>query len=193
MQPRFGPCPGSNHAQRHLLGKERPVTFEIGDKPGFVLDEDAVVLGLQEMADVIQDVAWEPDQAAAFRVMDRIVFFEGAIEVNGWKLDRPGCDEDDATFYWEANEFMANRDPRVRAHTFFHDCCHVEQFRAAGNKHAIEQHDRVQREIDAIDRQIAVAERMQTLPQYIQFLRDFEGDQGRILARLDEGVCKTVA
>jgi hypothetical protein len=176
-----------------ILGKLRPVDFEVGERPAFGLDQDAVMRGLQEVATLIDNTAWEPAQAAAFQVMDRIVFFEGEIEVNGWKLDRPGCDEDDAVFYWEANEFMANTDAKVRAHTFFHDCCHVEQFRAAGNKYAVEETDRVGREVDAINRQIAVAEKMQTLPQYIQFLRDFEGDEGRILARLQEGVCKTVA
>jgi hypothetical protein len=118
--------------------------------------------------------------------MKKIVFFEGKVVVNGTKIDRPCCDQDDAVFYWEGNEFTANMDPRVHANTYFHDCWHVVQFNNAG--WAREEHEQVYREVDAINHQIEVARAVGCRPEDVDFLIRFRDDQGVIQARLQEGL-----
>lgn len=170
-----------------ILGRGVPVEFLLGEDPEFALDEAALLKGLAETAELISRTDWTPAQAEAFHGMKKIVFFEGKVQVNSWTLDRPGCDEDDAIFYWEASEFMRNPDPRVRANTFFHDCWHVVQFKRDCG-FAMTEEVRVAREVEAIDRQIEVAERLGCRPEDVAFLRNFQGDQALILARLKEGV-----
>jgi len=170
-----------------ILGRNIPVEFMTGSEPQLVMDEAAILEKLGEMAALIDSKAWPDQYADAFRIMNKIVFFEGMIEVDGHEVERPGCDQDDAVFYWEAVEFMANTDADVRANTFFHDCWHVVQFKRIGD-FARTPDDQVAREIDAIDRQIAVAQKLGCDEREIQFLRDFRADQDRIVARLAEGV-----
>lgn len=170
-----------------ILDKLVPVDFLVGQNPQFDLDETALTEGLEEVVHLINATAWTEEQRATFNALDRIVFFEGVIEVNGYLLDRPGCDEDDKIFYWEGNEFMANQDPKVRAHTLFHDCFHVVQY-WRNETFARTEPERVAREVEAIERQIEVAERLQAHPSYITFLAAFRDDQDRLKKRLIEGV-----
>jgi hypothetical protein len=115
-----------------IPGRMMPVEYLVGAGGG-ALDQAALFAGLQEAAALINSVGtWTGDEREALSAMNKIVFFSGEIVVNTWKLTRPGCDEDDAIFYWEAVEFMANTDADVRANTFFHDCWHVIQFRRDG-------------------------------------------------------------
>jgi hypothetical protein len=173
-------------ASVRILDGEVPVEFLKG-RDGADLDETALLEGLEATVRKINETDWSDEERRAFGLMRKIVFFEGEVVVNGWPLTRPGCDEDDAIFYWEANEFMANTDADVRANTFFHDCWHVVQFQATGD-FARGEAERVNREIDAIDRQIAVATKLGCDEREIQFLRDFRANQDRIVARLAEGV-----
>jgi len=170
-----------------ILDKVVPVEFLIGEAPPFVMDQPALIRGLEDVAHLINTTAWEKEQSDTFNALKKIVFFEGIIEVNGHRLDRPCCDEDDQIFYWEANEFMANTDSKVRAHTLFHDCFHIIQYWrkrtfANGEK------ERIDREVEAIDRQIEVAQRLGAHQTYITFLEDFKNDQDRLSRRLAEGV-----
>ena len=169
-----------------ILGRKAKVEFLKG-KDGAKLDKATLLAGLQQMIELIDRTPWSPEERDAFRGMKKIVFFEGQVVVNGWPLTRPGCDEDDAHFYWEANEFMANTDADVRANTYFHDCWHVVQYQRAGDFARTEK-ERVAREIDAIDRQIVVAGKLGCSEHEIQHLKDFRADQARIVARLAEGV-----
>jgi hypothetical protein len=170
-----------------VLGVDTPVDFIDGEGAA-PLDRAVLLAGLEDaMALVNRTAGWTAEERAAFEGMKKIVFFQGQVTVNGWPLSRPGCDQDDAIFYWEAVEFMANTDADVRANTFFHDCWHVVQFKRIGD-FARTPGDQVAREIDAIDRQIAVARKLGCDEREIQFLRDFRADQGRIVARLAEGV-----
>lgn len=171
----------------NILGREVRVDFVEGRNPQVALDQNLIMGGLNQMVDLINATPWTDAQAECFRGMHGIVFFEGWIKVNGTEMDRPCCDEDDAVFYWEGNEFTFNMDPRVHAHTFFHDCFHVAQFKRDGD-FARTEDVRVAREVEAIDRQLEVAQTLNCRPEDIQFLRDFQGDQGRLLARLKEGV-----
>lgn len=168
-----------------ILGQQKPVEFIDAD-PTRPLDREILLAGLEEVASLIAATTWTEEQRDAFDGMLRIVFFEGAAAVNGYELSRPGCDEKEATFYWEAVEFLANPDPRVRANTFFHDCWHVVQYKANG--YANGDPERVAREVDAINRQIEVAERLQCRGEDIEYLRRFEDDQNRIQIRLAEGI-----
>lgn len=171
-----------------ILGATIPVEFKVGKDAVLPMDQAAILKGAGEMAALINSKTWPPAFAAAFKGMKKIVFFEGKVKVNGHLIDRPGVDEDDAIFYWEASEFTANTDADVRANTFFHDCWHVVQFKAKGNKFAKDQKEQVAREVDAINQQIAVARILGNDAREIKFLEDFRDDQARIKARLDEGV-----
>ncbi len=170
-----------------LLDNLVPVDFLVGQNPPYALDKAALMQGLQEVVALINATAWTPEQRDTYRAIRKIVFFEGLIEVNGYQLDRPCCDEDDRIFYWEANEFMANTDRAVRAHTLFHDCFHVIQYWRR-QTFAQSENERVAREVEAIDQQIEVAKRLGTYPASIAFLEAFKSDQSRLEARLAEGV-----
>lgn len=172
-----------------ILGKDVPILFEIGEGASEAdLDTDRLLAGAEEMAALIDSKAWLPHQSDAFRQMNKIVFFAGKVMVDNNLMDRPCCDQDDAVFYWEAEEFFRNTDADVHANTFFHDCWHVVQFKAAGNRYAYTERDKVDREVDAITHQIEVARTLGCSPSEIQFLLDFQANQGAIIARLDEGV-----
>ena len=168
-----------------ILDTQKPLEFVDAD-PADPMDRDLLTLGLQEMADLINRTSWTEEQRGAFNGMRKIVFFQGQVDVNGYVMQRPGCDERGAVFYWEAVEFLANTDPRVRANTFFHDCWHVVQFGRDG--YAQGEQERVAREIDAIERQIAVARQLDCRPEDIAYLQAFEADQAAIKIRLAEGV-----
>ncbi len=171
-----------------VLGREIPIEFQIGAEPKRPLDEAGLLAGAQRMADLINSKAWTAEQAAAFRGMNRIVFFEGKVVVDRNVMDRPCCDQDDAVFYWEAEEFERNTDADVRANTFFHDCWHVVQFKRAGNRYAEGDQEPVDREIDAVNEQIKVARTLGNSPEEIAFLERFRDDQEGIRKRLREGV-----
>jgi hypothetical protein len=168
-----------------ILDNEKPVDF-IDTDPTNPLDPDALMAGLQQVADLINRTSWTDAQRSAFDGMTRIVFFRGTVEVAGYALSRPGCDEAEAVFYWEVGEFLANTDPGVRANTFFHDCWHVVQFKANGFAKDLD--ERVAREVDAINRQIEVAQAMNVYADDISFLRNFEDHPELIRARLAYGV-----
>jgi hypothetical protein len=171
-----------------ILDATIPVEFLVGEAATIVMDEPSLLKELGEMAACINKGIWPPEYKAAFEVMRKIVFFEGKIEVNGYLIDRPCCDEDDAVFYWESSEFVANTEVGARANTYFHDCWHVMQFRAAGNRFAADERDRVDREVDAINHQIKVAELLECSKNDMAFLARFRDDQGAIKLRLAEGV-----
>ena len=177
-----------------ILEKKIPVEFVAG--AGAVegdLDHDTLLSGANEMAELINGIDWPPHYRDAFRGMKKIVFFEGKVKVDGYLMDRPNCDQDDAIFYWEANEFMRNTDADVRANTFFHDCWHVVQFKLAGNQYAYTLADQLRREVDAISHQIGVAYMRGCSEREIRHLEDFRADQRKIAARLDEGVGQLAA
>jgi len=171
-----------------LLGREVAVGYDEGPG-GEALNRPTLFAGLQQAVTLINSTieALSPDERAAFRAIRKIVFFSGEIVVNGWKLTRPGCDEDDAIFYWEAEEFMRNTDADVRANTLFHDCWHVIQFQREGD-FARDDNERVVREVDAISRQIRVAKKLGCSDAEIAHLQKYIDDNPLIVARLGEGV-----
>jgi hypothetical protein len=171
-----------------LLDAVIPVDFMIGQDATIAMDEEVLLGQLGEMAALVNTITWPPEYKEAFEVMHKIVFFEGKIEVNGWLVDRPCCDEDDAVFYWESSEFTRNTEVGARANTLFHDCWHVLQFRAAGNRFAVDDNDRVEREIDAIKHQIEVARLLDCSASDMAFLAKFGSDQQAIKTRLAEGI-----
>ena len=180
-------------ASIQVLGKTIPIEFMIGDDPKRALDEAALTQGAQDMAALINSCIWTEEQRDAFTGIKKIVFFEGKVVVNGHVMDRPCCDEDDAIFYWEAEEFERNSDADVRANTFFHDCWHVVQYKRAGNRFANGQAEQVAREVDAINEQLKVAATLGNSPHEIQHLIAFRDNQQGIIARLREGVGNQVA
>jgi hypothetical protein len=173
-----------------ILGTDIKVEFLVGKNPEHEMDEDAILARLGEMAELINGKEWPSEFADAFRIMNKIVFFEGMVVVDGHELTRPGCDQDDAIFYWEANEFTANPDADVHGNTFFHDCWHVVQFRRAGNKFALGDTEPVEREVDAINQQIEVGKILGNDARELKFLEDFRDNQQAIKDRLREGIGK---
>lgn len=170
-----------------ILGRATPVTFLIGDG-GDELDRARLLEGLKAAAELIDSVDdWSDDEREAFGALRGVVFFSGEIEVNGWRLSRPGCDEDDGVFYWEAEEFLANTDADVRANTLFHDCWHIVQFQREGG-FARDADERLRREVDAIGRQIDVARKLGCVEREIAHLQAYLDQHPMIVARLQEGV-----
>ena len=185
-----------------LLGRQIPVELRITD-PSTPVDEADILAMAQSMAALINSKVWDQEQADAFRIMNRIVFFQGKVLVdqsilfNGQKIvtqtemDRPCCDEDDAIFYWKISEFLLNRDDDVHANTYFHDCWHVVQFRRTGT-YARTELERIEREVDATSRQIRVAETLGCSEAEIQHLVTFSADPVAIGIRLAQGVGTSV-
>lgn len=173
-----------------IFGKVVPIEFLEGEGAVLPMDEKDIVAGAKEMAELINSKQWTDEQARAFTAMNKIVFFEGKVDCDGHMIDRPGCDQDDAIFYWEANEFTANRDADVRGNTYFHDCWHVIQFRDSGNTYARGEDEMAAREVDAINRQIEVGKVLGNDEREIAFLENFRDDQRKIRERLREGVDK---
>jgi len=173
----------------NVLGNKIPVIFLIGKDATIEMDQPAITKAVNAMAAAINATDWKgrPAYVRAFRGVKGIVFFEGVVNVNGFDMDRPCMDEDDAVFYWESSEFTRNPDPRTQAQTFFHDCWHVVQFKRQGGFAKNEQ-DRVDREVDAIDHQIEAATLLGCDPSVMTFLADFRDGQGNIQMRLAEGV-----
>jgi hypothetical protein len=170
-----------------ILGRNMSVEYRVGAGGG-ALDQAVLFAGLQEAVALINSVGtWTSHERQALSTMRKIVFFSGEIVVNTWKLTRSGCDEDDAIFYWEAGEFMANTDADVRASTFFHDCWHVIQFRRDGG-FAQTNEIRVVREVDAITRQIEAARKLGCVDHEIAHLQQYLDEHALIVARLAEGI-----
>ena len=175
-----------------ILGKTVPVEFVEGEGANGPPDHATLLTGAGAMAALINGKNWSDDQRGAFQGIKKIVFFKGKVRVNGHLMDRPCCDEDDAIFYWEAEEFERNTDADVRANTFFHDCWHVVQFKREGG-FAQPGQEQVEREVDAINEQIKVARILGNSPDEIKFLEEFRDDQQRIRDRLEEGVNNKIA
>jgi hypothetical protein len=173
-------------ASIRIIARDIPVEF-IAIDPA---DQDPILAQAQKMAGLINSKDWPADYAAAYQVMNKIVFFRGTVAVDGHDLARPGCDQDDAIFYWQADEFLANSDADVHGNTFFHDCWHVVQLRRAGNKYAQGDTEPVEREVDAINQQIEVGKILGNDARELQFLVDFRDDQQRIKDRLRQGIDK---
>lgn len=172
-----------------ILGKDLPIEFEIGEGASAAdLDQPRLISGAGEMANLINGISWPPHYRDAFLGMKKIVFFAGKVLVDNILMDRPCCDQDDAVFYWEAEEFFRNTDADVHANTFFHDCWHLVQYKAAGNKYAYTLVDQVNREVDAITHQITVAHLLGCSEAEVSYLQNFASDQRAIITRLAEGV-----
>ena len=172
-----------------VLSKTIPIEFQMGEGADRPLDRAGLLAGAERMADLINEKSADltQEQKNAFEGIKKIVFFEGKVMVDGHLMDRPCCDQDDAIFYWEANEFEQNSDADVRANTFFHDCWHVVQFRRDGG-FARDQREQVAREVDAIQEQIKVARILGNDEREIRFLENFRDNQQGIIDRLREGV-----
>jgi len=170
-----------------ILGKFVPVEFEVGEGAEIEMDRDQIIADAEAMADLIKEKGpWRSEYADAFRAMNKIVFFEGKVMVNGYQMDRPCCDQDDAVFYWESSEFNAYRDADVHANTYFHDCWHVIQYRAEG--YPDQPGEDAEREIDAISHQVKVATQLGCSQAEVDHLTRFANDPQAVQARLSEGV-----
>lgn len=170
-----------------ILGKDIKLEFKRGkDSPGPIA-EAPIRAELNAMAALINGKAWPAELAQAYTVLKKIVFFNGRVKVNGALVGRPGIDEKKATFYWEIAEFVAD-DADGHANTLFHDGWHVVQYKRAGNKRATRLKDRVDREVDATDRQIEAARILGSSADDIAFLVGYRDDRPRIEARLGEDV-----
>ena len=176
-----------------VLDRTVPIEVVHGEGSSLALDAELLLAAASKMAALINAKAseWTPIQKMAFEQIGRIIFFDGKVVVNGFVMDRPCCDEDDAVFYWEAVEFYANTDPDVHANTFFHECWHVMQFKDRG--FARDDEDAIDREVEAIDRQIEVARTLGNSAWEIEFLERYKADRDAIGDRIDEGVHGRVA
>ncbi len=91
-------------------------------------------------------------------------------------MRRSSCDVARGVFYWSIREFAGQPDPKVRANMLFHDGWHVVQHLRDGGYPKSEA-EQVEREIDAIDRQVAVARRLGCEEHKVLFLEDFGADR----------------
>lgn len=170
-----------------ILGNDIDLEFRQGEGAEAPPDQAAAIAGLNAMAALINSKAWPEELAQAYTGLEKIVFFNGSVVVNTHVMSRPGIDERAATFYWEEAEFNDN-DSDGHANTLFHDGWHVVQFKAAGDRHAFEIEDRIDREVDATRQQIKAARLLGSSEHDIADLEDYSNDRNRIRARLLEGV-----
>jgi hypothetical protein len=170
-----------------ILDQDVPVEFQDND-PAKPLPRADLLQRLTQMAGAIdaKKDLWTPAQRGAFTGMNRIVIFRGLVDVGGVEMGRPGCDLPNKVFYWQADEFLQVDDAGVRANTFFHDCWHVVQYGKGGYPKTTE--EGVDREVDAVDRQIEVAQVLACYDADLKFLADYEHDRPAIRARLDQGI-----
>lgn len=174
-----------------ILGKMVPIEFIVGKGAVLPMDESQIIGDAEKMAELINSKQWSTEQERAFKAMNKIVFFEGTVTDNdGFELERPGTDQNDGIFYWEANEFTAIRDADVHGNTYFHDCWHVVQFLDSG--FAQGEDEMAEREVDAINHQIDVGRILGNDAREIGFLENFRDDQSKIRDRLRQGVSKAV-
>jgi hypothetical protein len=68
-----------------ILGHTIPIEFTVGRDPKQAMDETAILAKLGEMAELINAKPWPDSYTDAFRIMNKIVFFEGAIVVDGYE------------------------------------------------------------------------------------------------------------
>jgi hypothetical protein len=175
-----------------ILDHDVQVEFQ-GNDPARPLDPPDLLRRLTAMADAInaKTSLWTDAQRKAFTGITRIVLFRGLVEVGGVAMGRPGCDLPNAIFYWQADEFLQVDHAGVRANTFFHDCWHLVQYAKSGYPRTVE--EGVDREVDAVDRQIEVARVLECYDADLEFLTDYEHDRPAIRARLDQGIHTHVA
>jgi hypothetical protein len=174
-------------ASIRILGEDIKVKFKRGKGAPAAIVEAPIMTAARDMAALINSKTWPADLALAYTGLKAIVFFNGAVKINGHMMSRPGIDEKKATFFWEVAEFDAD-DADGHANTLFHDGWHVVQFKRAGKKHAIGIDERVAREVDAVNRQIEAARILGSAPSDIAFLEAFRDDPETIKRRLLEGV-----
>ncbi len=170
-----------------ILGNDIKVKFKRGKGAPAAIVEPPIMAAARDMAALINSKTWPAALASAYTELKAIIFFNGAVKINGHMMSRPGIDEKKATFFWEVAEFEAD-DADGHANTLFHDGWHVVQYKRAGNKRATKIDDRVAREVDAVDRQIEAARILGSAPSDIAFLQGFRDDPATIRLRLLEGV-----
>lgn len=168
-----------------ILEKPIEIEFRQGEGAEAAPDEDAILAGVEAMAALINSKPWPDELARAYTGLEKIVFFTGAVEVNGTMLSRPGIDEAEATFYWTEAEFNQNDDDG-HANTLFHDGWHVIQFEADG--YAYEKEERIDREVAATKKQIEAAKILGSSDDNIAELVAYSEDRDEIWDRIKQGV-----
>lgn len=170
-----------------ILGQQVAVELRPGPTPRPGRDAASLMAALVAMADEINALDWDEDQTLGFRSIRKIVLFSRQVQNYGWLMRRSGCDVARGVFYWSIREFAGHPDPKVHANMLFHDGWHVVQHLRDGGYPKSEA-EQVEREIDAIDRQVVVARRLGCEEHKAVFLEDFGADRERIAARIREGV-----
>lgn len=170
-----------------ILKSAVPYRFLVGASPAnAAIDRDALRGELAAMAAAVNAVAWAPPLADAFAAMRAITVFVGAVPFGQAMLQRPFTDQATADFYWQADEFAQEWTPAYRATYFLHDCWHVIQYqRDGGSAKTVD--EMVQREVEAVDMQIAAARNLACDDQFINFLTNYRNNDAAIRERLQSG------
>ena len=168
-----------------ILGQSVELVIELPDAE---LQRPAAERRFLEMADTINAVAdrLTPAQSETFRLTDTLTLFREKT-FRGRRMTRSFMDQRERNFYWTIKEF-SDWDPAPRRPTaYFHDAWHIRQFIELGeppNDEAI----LIDREQDAMVRQLEVADILQCDQEMINFLSEYATSRERIRERLLSGV-----
>jgi len=164
-----------------ILGKDLVLTYP----PALAL----TAVSAQAMGAVINSHAamYGPSEAAAFQALNAITLFSGSINFNDEQMSRSFTDQKTGTFYWLDTEIALYLSAPVMACYFFHDCWHMVQFKQDDGP-AATLSDEINREVDAVARQVVVGGKL-GVPQYVlDFLTKYGNDRAAIATRIGQGV-----
>ena len=170
-----------------VLGKQVPCVFD----PSLTDSgkQTAALTGATGLANAVNAVQAQltDAQTQAFIGVDQVVFFESVIFHHA-SMTRPFMDQENATFYWEIDEFLA---PGVaygarRPTFYFHDSWHLAQYRATGRM-SNDLQEEVDREVDATQRQLEVAQVLGCDAAFIAYLDEYLHNRDEITARIGQG------
>ena len=168
-----------------ILGKRVELVIELVDAAA---QKPAAERRFAEMADTINAVADQltPEQADTFRLTDRLTLFREKM-FRGFLMKRSFMDQRARNFHWTIDEFT-QWDPAPRRPTaYFHDAWHIRQFIDLGEPPNVES-VLIDREQDAMARQLAVARILRCDQTMLDFLTEFANNRDSIRERLLSGV-----
>lgn len=169
----------------NILGKDVELVIELADAAA---QTPAAERRFREMAATINGVADQltPEQADTFRLTDTLTLFREKM-FRGMMMKRSFMDQRGRNFHWTIDEF-SQWDPAPRRPTaYFHDAWHIRQFIDLGEPPNDEE-VLIDREQDAMARQLAVAQILRCDQTMLDFLNEFASNRDSIRERLLSGV-----
>lgn len=167
-----------------ILGKSVEFDLELEDAEQ---QRARVTAMFGEMVSLINGLAgrWSDRQADTFRLTNRFVIFR-KNEYRGRTMTRSYMAVRERDFFWTFDEFVKCEPGRRRPTAYYHDAWHVQQYLDHGPGPSDEE-VLIDREQDAIRRQLEVADKLHCDAQLIAFLCRHANDREGIRELLRAG------